>query len=183
MDKNPRYHGKRIELVQSARRLDSLGWEVGFAKGKGPAFHLNDVLSRDDRQIAQMKFDGISIILDDNLIVVDIDAMTWSLPPYCVLPPTLKERSKRGIHLFYDCPKGIGTTKIKWAPNVDILCAEMLDEYDDGYGYGQSDWGQHVICSPTDGYSLIWPEEFPRREDIARAPDWLVAATREKPDV
>ena len=169
----PRHKGPLTNLTEEAHKLNCLGWSTNFTKEKGIVFDTAEAT-------------GISITVDPNLVVVDIDSTRWELPWGCILPPTMKERSPRGWHLFYNTEIPLGTQIKKW-PNIDLLGG--LENYSSPQFYAQDKgkkdnrdfppWERHVLCSPTPGYSLVCPDKFPNRKEITQAPSWLVEAAKE----
>jgi hypothetical protein len=131
------------------------------------------------------KWDGISLIMDE-IVCLDFDQgfvdLGWGRP----LPPTLKEKSPRGYHLFYRLQSVIAPMhpKIKFQPGVDLLCKDA-GEPQKKAKYGKKPdgglWGGHVLCSPTPGYKRIYPDELPPANQIAIAPDWLVRELEKSP--
>ena len=169
------YNGERRNLLQVARQMVNKGWQIGLADGK--SFVEEPNWKESDNDILKWDFDGISVIIDKELIVVDIDAPHWSLPGYRVLPPTFKEKSPRGVHLFYHAPSSsIGYTRVKWVPNVDLLTQDQGDDWYDGHYFEG-----HVLLAPTQGYTRIWPDHPPDRMSLTVAPDWLIEATHSDP--
>jgi hypothetical protein len=196
------YTGQQRFLIRDAQKYSDLGYKVGFAKGKnfvqeyqpdtavmtfwGPIKTKNENHPED--------FDGISIIPDE-LVCVDIDIPDFGVV-YEELPPTWKERTPRGWHLWYRLPMTIAATalwepKIKWRPHVDLLTKgkpapnKKKSRYGGGgsvtvTGMGQvlttsgpDHWGEHVLCSGTTGYQRVWPDEIPARDSLPQAPQWL----------
>jgi len=191
------YTGQQRFLLRDAQKYADLGYRVGLCKGKafvqefkpeavtmtfwGPIKTAVDV---------SVDFDGISIIPHE-IVCVDID-----IPDFGVvweeLPPTWKERSPRGWHLWYRLPQVIGEPwlpQIKWRPHVDLLVkagrkatevkfrsvyGKRVQEEDDGEDEPLgTQWGEHVLCSGTSGYTRVWPEETPHRDQLPLAPQWL----------
>lgn len=182
------YTGQQKFLLRDAQQYTDLGYRVGLCKGK--AFvkeYKTDIFGR---VTATEEFDGISIIPHE-IVCVDID-----IPDFGVvweeLPPTWKERSPRGWHLWYRLPLVIGEPwlpQIKWRPHVDLLVkagrkavevkfrsvyGKRVQEEDDGEDEPLgTQWGEHVLCSGTPGYKRVWPDEVPHRDQLPLAPQWL----------
>jgi len=156
-------------LIHEANRYTQLGYRVGLSKGKSlVAKYVVGMAST-------TPFDGISILLSSGLVCVDFDThhsmdLGWGYH----LPPTLKEKSPRGYHLFYQLPAAgpdeIRESKIKWKEHVDLLTEGKRVRY------GRSQADAHVLCSPTPGYSRIYPESLPPINQVTMAPSWLVDA-------
>ncbi len=177
------YSGMQTTLLVHAARYASLGYEVGFTLGKtlvGKYIQPKPVMTIFGPIMTQTKvevpdqWDGISIILD-GVVCVDFDQdfvdVGWGRP----LPPTLKEKSPRGYHLFYQLPSnGIYCLepKVKWRPHVDLL-SKGTSKKATKYGK-KSHWEGHVLCSPTPGYSRIYPDDCPHKDKLTVAPDWLL---------
>lgn len=187
------YTGQQRFLLQAAEKYTNLGYKVGFAQGKefltvyqqpelvmtifGPVATKSTADAPED-------FDGISLI-PEGIVCVDIDIPDFGVV-YEALPPTLKERTPRGWHLWYRLPiaeMAHGRTyspKIKWRPHVDLLTkATAKPAKRAPYGGKKangSPWGEHVLINPTSGYTRIWPENMPARKDLTEAPQWLVDA-------
>jgi hypothetical protein len=192
------YTGQQRFLLQAAQKYSELGYKVGLAKGKT---FLQDyepdtvVMSwwgpvRTQSQNPD-SFDGISLI-PLGIVCVDIDIPDFGVV-YEALPPTLKERTPRGWHLWYSLPdfpeeSPFGKSyypKIKWRAHVDLLTKgkpaplPKKSRYKNTTG-GPDHWGEHILVSPTAGYSRIWPDEMPNVKDLTEAPQWLLDAL-EKP--
>ncbi len=170
-------------LAGTAHRYVALGYSVGFAKAK-------TLVSEFRGDVPHGKFDGISIILDD-LVCVDFDThLSMDLGWGCDLPPTWKEKTPRGFHLFYllennspnpcdifgeiklqGSPKR--ESKIKWKPNVDLLVKGRKP-----VRYGGAIAQAHALCYPTPGYSLIHPDIPPPKDELTPAPSWLLDAVK-----
>lgn len=177
------YTGQQHALLAAAAHYHKKGYSVGLAKGK--AF-VEQFLPSDPHRMqtnASMQFDGISVI-PDGIVCVDFDEPDFGLIDE-PLPPTWKERTRRGWHLFYRLPvttviKKRGSAKIAWRKHVDLLVKTDSDEEKVvTYGRGaQNDepWMRHVLVSPTEGYQLIWPEEVPTKQELTEAPDWIIDA-------
>jgi hypothetical protein len=100
------------------------------------------------------------------------------------LPPTWKERSPRGWHLFYrihDDMRHSASPKIGWREHVDLLVKDRRKKKTRPSRYeveGDSEavWGEHVLTSPTQGYSRIYPDHIPAIMNLPEAPIWLLDA-------
>lgn len=183
------YTGQQRFLLRDALKYHNLGYKVAYAKGKEfladyeppkqvmgwwGIVQSQDVESPDD-------FNAISIV-PNGLVCVDIDindlGVIWQGP----LPPTWKERSPRGWHLFYrlsDEVRDNATPKVKWEPNVDLLVipgkSTAPPTKRSAYG-GKRDpkpWAGHILVSPSDGYKLVWPDAVPAFDKLPEAPIWL----------
>ncbi len=158
-------------LLLEARRYSKLGYKVGLTLGKS----LVDTYQ--DNVTCSKQWDGISIILEDIVCVDFDDKMSMDLGYGYDLPPTLKESSPRGWHLFYAAPLGGAkrVSKIKWKPHVDLLTSGR-----NHIRYGGSIVVKaHALCSPSDGYKRIYPDNIPERSQLTPAPNWLVDAVKE----
>lgn len=181
-------------LLSRAEQYCQLGYKVGLALGKkflveyskppSSIWNLPDSIKTPDH------FDGISLMLS-NLICVDFDTPDLNVG-YHYLPPTLKERTPHGYHLFY-LIAGFArfnkmSPKIKWQPNVDLLVNESAEAeglFDDKVKTvyeGRKDekqdhpFGSHALISPTNGYTRIYPDDLPVVNSLTVAPDWLIEA-------
>ncbi len=160
------YRGKQRHLARFVDELRRKGYDVSYAKGKA--------------LVTDHDWDGIGVRLT-GLVCVDFDCMFYDIGHE--LPPTWKERSPNGLHLFYrlrDDVAGKAKCKIKWKPGVDLLVptASAGQKYgtreEDG---GMSNvWGGHVIVAPTPGYVCVNPSEAPMRDQLPFAPAWLEKA-------
>lgn len=178
------YTGLQSTLLVEAARLCSLGYKVGFAHNKKfiseyereetvqAIFGPYNTIVRGAPTNGE-EWDGISII-PEGVVCVDFDTpdfdVGWGRP----LPPTLKERTPRGYHLYYSLPTGdfIYEPKIKFTKNVDLLVKGRIKKR---YGGRKEEtWGNHVVCHPTPGYKRIWPDTVPHVDDLPRAPDWII---------
>ncbi len=197
----PSYTGQQRFLLQAAQRYTELGYKVGLAKGKTflQGYEPDNVVMSWWGPVKTQSdnpedFDGISLI-PEGIACVDIDIPDFGVV-YEGLPPTLKERTPRGWHLWYRLPNTVAldeftitsplwTPKIKWRPHVDLLTkgrpapSKKASRYRNTTG-GPDHWGEHILVSPTDGYKRIWPDEIPNVKDLTDAPQWLVDAL-EKP--
>jgi hypothetical protein len=189
------YTGQQRFLLRDAQKYADLGYRVGLCKAKTfvAEYQPDEVVSGWFGAVKTQKdqptdFDGISIIPDE-LVCVDIDIPDFGVV-YEELPVTWKERSPRGWHLWYRLPMTIAATalwepKIKWRPHVDLLTkgkpkpSKKATRYGkavviDGAIVGTVDhWGEHVLCSGTTGYQLVWPDAVPARDKLPEAPQWL----------
>lgn len=151
-------------LTRAASHYSHLGYKIGVTRSK---VLIDEDFSPD---IDPAEWDSISIILN-GLVCVDLDSFQ-SLPNNCTLPPTLKERSPRGMHFFYRLPVGFtGVSKIGWKKNIDLLTktsGRLLRYKTDGQ------WLGHVLCSPSKGYTRLYPRDIPRKNDLPMAPDWVI---------
>jgi hypothetical protein len=188
------YTGQQRFLLRDAKKYIDLGYRVGLCKGKAFLQEYKQEVTmtfwgplNKDPEI-DIDFDGISIIPDE-LACVDIDIPDFGVV-YEALPITWKERTPRGWHLWYRLPMTIAATalwepKIKWRPHVDLLTkgrpkpGKKATRYGkavviDGAIVGTADhWGEHVLCSGTTGYQLVWPDAVPARDKLPEAPQWL----------
>jgi hypothetical protein len=180
------YTGKQRALLKYALQLREMGWNIGLArKDKTLCMELQGLPWRTVLQQTGNDWEAISIMMDDTLLVVDIDARTW--PQSLVFPPTLKERTRKGWHLYYDLPEG-GNYKcrIKHWENVDLLIREdttspeTATQYPTFYEDGEewNPWVSHVLCHPSDNYTLVYPDQWLPRKEITAAPEWLVKEVR-----
>lgn len=185
------YTGMQRFLVRDAEKYVSLGYKVGFAKGKEllsqyapPAVTAVGWWGMPVTQPIETPegFDGISII-PDGLVCVDIDINDFGVI-WDPLPITFKERTPRGWHLFYKLPADNKCQpKIKWKEHVDLLtkptaiplttAAKRKSRYG-GMKEDGSPWGEHVLISGTPGYTRIWPDDVPHFDKLTPAPLWLV---------
>jgi len=192
------YTGQQQFLLRAAQKYTDLGYKVGLAKGKTflqeyesdtPVIGWFGIVSNTPGQNPD-DFDGISLI-PHGIVCVDIDVPDFGVV-YEELPPTLKERTPRGWHLWYRLPIVDDRTgriymewypKIKWRPNVDLLTKgpppKKKSRYVNTTG-GPDHWGEHILVSPTTGYKRIWPDDIPEQKLLTEAPLWLVDAL-EKP--
>ncbi len=190
------YTGQQRFLLRDAEKYHNLGYKVAYAKGKeflsqyepAPVVMGWFGIVQSQPVESPADFDGISLI-PDGLACVDIDIPDFGVV-YEELPPTLKERTPRGWHLWYRLPLaemvhgGTYSPKIKWRPHVDLLTkATVKPAKRSPYGGKKangSPWGEHVLINPTSGYTRIWPDEMPAYSKLTLAPQWLVDAL-EKP--
>lgn len=189
------YTGQQRFLLQAATIYSNLGYRVGFARGKeylgeyqAPSMTMWGPVQTEHPE----GFDGISLI-PDGIVCVDIDINDFGMI-YEGLPPSVKERTPRGWHVYYRLPIAemvhgrTFTPKIKWREHVDLLCKPMgivtkKSSRASRYGGMKEDgspWGEHVLCSPTTGYQRLWPDEMPPKDKLVEAPVWLQDAL-EKP--
>lgn len=150
-------------LLREAMRLTELGYSVGLSSGK------NLVGKYHPKTIIDGSWDGISLILS-NLVCVDFDThlsmdVGWGRD----LPPTLKDKTPRGYHLFYLLPSSSTKriSKIKWQKHVDLLTEGKRVRY------GRTQADAHALCYPTPGYQRMYPEEVPTMSQLTLAPKWL----------
>ena len=187
------YTGLQRFLIRDADNYINLGYKVGYAKGKeylGEGKKVTKTVmtmfgpyvSNTDVELPE-GFDGISLI-PENMVCIDIDindlGVVWE-----GMPPTLKERTPRGWHLFYRLPNPHkGQCKIKWREHVDLLCVPGAGvppkkKRSSAYGGMKEDgspWGEHILISGTPGYKRIWPDEIPPFDKLPEAPLWLIDA-------
>lgn len=211
------YSGKMLSLLGSVIEWKMKGFPISLALDKKrvgsvlPEDFIDWPRTRHFDIVAHLKgcgkvFNGISIDLDASafprsspdfmLCCVDIDSPRWNLPGGCTLPPTLKEKSPRGLHLIYRLPSDFVPTqgsKIKWRPGIDLLIGTRSDVehcaqdnylhrsvYDDVVVDNDqrvktySAFENHVLCSPTEGYARVWPEGLQDVSDLSLAPKWLL---------
>lgn len=193
----PAYTGQQRFLLQAAQRHSELGYKVGLAKGKSflQEYEPDTVVMswfgpiKTQSENNPEDFDGISLI-PLGIVCVDIDVPDFGVV-YEALPPTLKERTPRGWHLWYGLPipemihGREFQPKIKWRPHVDLLTKgkpaplPKKSRYKNTTG-GPDHWGEHILTAPTVGYQRIWPDEMPNVKDLTEAPQWLLDAL-EKP--
>lgn len=192
------YTGQQRFLLQAAERYTDLGYKIGYAKGKeflGP--YVPPPMSSVGWWGMQVKgeveapenFNAISLI-PDGVVCVDFDEPDFGLV-WEPLPPTWKERTPRGWHLFYYLDPEIrdnARPKVKWRPFVDLLVVPGKDVEPDTLRTQQvqtryskkpdapngGTWARHVLISRSDGYTLVWPDEVPPLNKLTPAPDWLV---------
>lgn len=167
------YKGSQKFLIQEADKLIKLGYSVGLSKGK-----VITNLYPDSNSIGK-DWDSISLITD-KIMCVDFDSMIMDVDNQ-PLPPTLEEKSPRGVHLFYRLPYNFkAKSVIKYKPDIDLLAKTPRLNLKKNIKYGiDSDgkdlfWGDHVLISPTNGYSRIYPEETPNVNELTLAPDWIL---------
>lgn len=124
-------------------------------------------------------WDGISIVLERDMVCVDFDTPefgfetitgdVWEYP----MPPSLKEETNRGWHVFYRLPYAYKyRPRIHWKPSVDLL---VFDD-EQNVLYGKEKFFGHVLCSPTKYYIREYPKNLPAKSELAMAPDWLIQA-------
>lgn len=189
------YTGLQRTLISKATEYTKLGYKIGFAKGKAflaeyklpPAVMTMWGPFQQGEPETPEDFDGISII-PEGIACVDLDINDFGVIWMGSLPPTWKERTPRGWHLFYNLPIAEMvhgreyTTKIKWQPHVDLLVKEPPKPKKKRSAYsGMKDdgspWGEHVLISPTPGYERRWPQDScPVKDKLAMAPQWLIDA-------
>lgn len=191
------YTGQQRFLLRDAQKYADLGYRVGLCKGKKfIAEYQPDEVSAGwfgmpvkTQKEQPTDFDGISIIPEE-IACVDIDIPDFGVV-YEELPITWKERTPRGWHLWYRLPLVIGSPwspQIKWRPHVDLLVkatrkviatkkraiyGSSVDDDDEDEPDATSVWGEHVLCSGTTGYQLVWPEAVPAKDKLTLAPQWL----------
>ena len=190
------YTGQQQFLLRAAQQYSELGYKVALCKGKEIIgnYQPDEVVAAWFGNVAKIPsknnptdFDGISVI-PDGIVCVDIDVPDFGVI-WEPLPPTFKERTPRGWHLFYkvsDLTRDRAVPKIKWREHVDLLAirgkstppVKKVSAY--GKKNGAPPWGGHVLISPTSGYQRIWPDDAPATNKLTDAPQWLVDAL-EKP--
>lgn len=178
----PTYTGQQKTLLVWAQRYHELGYKMGLASGK----ELKHTYEPTQMAIGWMgmqypvakeqpdDWDNLSIILD-GLVCVDLDVPYFDVLQWNPLPPTLKERTPRGWHLYYRLPEEIvmWDPKIRWKPHVDLLVMGTGTK-PSKYGRKQKPFGGHALCAPTPGYTRVWPEEQPRKDQLPLAPQWIL---------
>lgn len=195
------YTGLQRSLISKAGEYVNLGYKIGFARGKEflgeYTVTTTTVMTMFGPHVVSAEveppegFNGISVIPED-FVCVDLDVNDFGVIWMGSLPPTWKERTPRGWHLFYNIPAPIyamghrispqRTTKIKWQSHVDLLIkgpppkSKKKSVYD-GMKEDGSPWGEHVLISPTPGYERKWPmDACPPKDKLTMAPQWLVDA-------
>jgi hypothetical protein len=188
------YTGQQRYLLQAAEKYTRLGYKIGFAKAKeflgGYQETTSTVMTFFGPTVVTGQeppdgFDGVSII-PEGIVCVDFDINDFGVI-WEPCPPTWKERTPRGWHLWYRLPIAEmvhGRTyrpKIKWRPHVDLLTKttanNVIQTRRAPYGGKKANgsvWGEHVLVSPTSGYTRIWPADVPALKDLTEAPQWLV---------
>ena len=167
--------GYQDTLLQAADLYLSLGYQVGLSKGK-----VFIEKYRNNSFSIPSDFDGLSLIPID-FVVVDIDNNNLDIGEF--LPATLKDKTPRGYHLFYNLPTNFkGSCKIKWKPHVDLLLQTIVSPKKVKYRNEddtQSVWSDHVLITPTKGYQRIYPDDMPAKNKLTMAPDWLLDELRQ----
>lgn len=117
---------------------------------------------------------GVGLVIPDWMVVVDVDLVGQkSLDVHGkALPDTVKVRTARGFHHYYELPDGFtketAKRKIGYLPDVDLLV--------NGY----------VLAPPTrhpSGQAYSWVDGEPKgRGDFERCPDWVLVALYEERD-
>lgn len=150
-------------LVLEARRFTSLGYQVGLTAGKTLVCQYATSL------VMPTNITGISILLK-NIVCVDFDTDFFDLGYERDLPTTLKEKTPRGWHLFYDLPTTVkGSSQINFKPNVDLLVeGAKKTKY-----RGDDTFAAHALCYPTPGYQRVYPDAMPHRDQLTTAPKWI----------
>lgn len=168
-------HHRRL-LSEGLRYKDHLGYTVGLAKDKKLIQHLEGPKHLPDPNT----WNNISLVLEDIVCVDFDDCMSLDVGWDRELPPTLKERSPRGFHLFYRISYSSYIfpvySRIKWKSNIDLLVRNADNKRSVKYADDDSQppFGGHVIISPSNGYKRVYPDEVPRFEKLTPAPKWLM---------
>lgn len=190
------YTGQQRFLLRDADKYLSLGYRVGLAKDKVLVKEYKNNVTQtfwgpmQTTPEVDVDFNGISIIPHE-IVCVDIDVPDFGVV-YEELPPTWKEKTPRGWHLWYRLPLVIGhpwLPQIQWRKHVDLLTKAGTQaverKFRSVYGSSRADdegeedepkgtqWGGHVLCSNTPGYVKMWPDEIPERDALPLAPQWL----------
>lgn len=195
------YTGQQRFLLRDAQKYSELGYKVGLCKGKTliAVYQPDEFVSgwlgmahKVQKEQSTTNFDGISLI-PEGIVCVDIDIPDFGVI-YEELPPTWKERTPRGWHLWYLLPSTVAldeftltsatwSPQIKWRPHVDLLTkgkpqiSKKASRYQSTTG-GPDHWGEHVLCSGSTGYSRVWPDQIPPKNHLTLAPAWLQDALR-----
>lgn len=180
----PNYTGQQRALLSVAQKYHDLGYKVGLSSGKelvAPyepttmAMGWFGVMYPVPKE-QPTNWDSLSIILDE-LVCVDLDVPHFDVLEWNPCPPTLKERTPRGWHLYYRLPivSSLLEPKIKWKPHVDILVKGSTKKTV-RYGKKDAPFGGHVVCAPTTGYVRIYPDEHPQLNKVPVAPLWIMDA-------
>lgn len=195
------YTGQQRFLLRDAQKYSDLGYRVGLCKGKTflqeyepdtPVMGWFGMVTKVKSENNPDNFDGISLI-PDGIVCVDIDIPDFGVI-YEELPPTWKERTPRGWHLWYLLPSTVAldeftitsatwSPQVKWRPHVDLLTkgkpkvSKKPSRYQSTTG-GPDHWGEHVLCSGTTGYQRVWPSDVPAKDKLTLAPVWLQDALR-----
>ena len=176
------YTGQQRALLSVAEKYTNLGFKVGLSSGKEliETYEPPQMVSGwygmmyPKPKEYPNNWDSISIVLD-GLVCVDLDTPHFDVLQWNPLPPTLKERSPRGWHLYYRLPASFiaHEPKIQWKSDVDIL-VKGSSKRASKYGKKDKPFGGHVVCAPSTGYARIYPDEHPRQEWIPIAPNWIL---------
>jgi len=162
------YNGQQISLHTQALRYIDLGYSVGMAKGKEYLGHFDQDESR-----LPPECDGISFV-PDGIVCIDYDCDFKDLGWRRDVPPTLKEKTPRGWHLFYQLPKNprdYWKPVIEWQKDIDLL---VNDGRERPYKNKSIHWARHILVSPTPGYKRIYPDQVPQKDKLTIAPEWLI---------
>jgi len=152
-------------LVQAAENYRRLGYTVGQSKGK------ELITEYFQARLDPALWNSISIILD-GLVCVDFDKFVSLDPMKYPLPPTLKERSRRGLHYYYRLPLRFrGLCNIGWKKHIDLLTKGNRPV---AYHKRDEQWQGHVVCSPSKGYSRLFPITVPAKNELPPAPRWIL---------
>lgn len=195
------YTGLQRTLVTKATEYTKIGYKVGYSKGKSFLAEYKPppmvagwygIMVPQGEPETPDGFDGISII-PEGIVCVDLDINDFGVIWMGALPVTWKERTPRGWHLFYNIHPDIRdkvTPKIKWQPHVDLLVRpgkSVIDAhrgtikkrraaYSNPTPEDNGEWSEHVLVSPTPGYTRVWPtpeQECLWKTGLADAPVWL----------
>lgn len=181
----PIYTGQQRAFLSIAQKYSDLGYKVGLASGKElvetyePPQMIPGWFGYMYPQSKEFStnWDSLSIILD-GIVCVDLDVPYFDVLQWNPLPPTLKERSPRGWHLYYRLPYDIEALnpKINWKPHVDLLVKATNTRKIQTSKYGKvgKPFGGHVVCAPTLGYTRIYPDEQPKKDWLPIAPQWVL---------
>lgn len=166
------YTGFQRQLMQEVAKYKSLGYTVGLSKAKELTTYKPE-----DSSIGK-DWDGISIIMD-GMVCVDFDTHFIDLDSGYTLPPTWKEKSNRGLHLFYRLPANFeGESKIHWKENIDLLTKGKRKVLYNRRGVSNINedrvWGEHVLVSPSKGYTRVYPDNVMAKEKLPIAPTWVL---------
>lgn len=155
-------------LLKAAEKLSDLGYKIGLASDK------NLVGRYGSEKAIHSEWNGISLILD-GIVCVDFDTEFYDLGFGNDLPPTLKDKSPRGHHLFYRLKSNwVFQSRVNWKPKVDLLVrSKKVVKYG---GRSKDLVTEHVLVAPTPGYTKIYPDITPPCNQLSEAPDWLMLA-------
>lgn len=151
------------QLLIEANRLSNLGYDIGLTKSKDLVGKYHEGTKPDS------SWDGISLILTE-IVCVDFDThLTMDAGWGNDLPPSWKEKTPRGYHLFYFLPTSSfqRISKIKWKPHIDLLTQGKKIKY------GSKQFESHALLYPSNGYSRVYPDIPPSKHLLTLAPKWL----------